>query len=29
MTNRVNVPGRNVRSSQFGIFLKSEKPRIR
>src|ERR1700761_8302773 len=29
MTKRVSVPGKNVRSSQCGIFLNSEKPRIR
>src|SRR5919205_1071053 len=29
MTNRVSVPGRNMSSSQCGIFLNIEKPRIR
>ena len=29
ITNRVSVPGRNTSSSQWGIFLKMEKPRIR
>ena len=28
MTKRVRVPGRKVRSSQDGIFLNIEKPRI-
>src|SRR5690606_15066133 len=29
MTNRVSVPGRNISSSQCGIGLNIEKPRIR
>src|SRR6187401_1562592 len=29
MTKRVSVPGRKVRSSQCGIFLNSENPRMR